>query len=41
MPPSFRELNLEAFDKGLDYATTGLSGTPSRPEVESLTYSEG
>jgi 2-oxoglutarate ferredoxin oxidoreductase subunit gamma len=41
VPPSFRELNLKAFDRGLDYATTGRPGAPSGPEVESLAYSEG
>jgi 2-oxoglutarate ferredoxin oxidoreductase subunit gamma len=40
VPPSFRELNLKAFDKGLEYGNTALSGTPPRPDVEALAYSE-
>jgi 2-oxoglutarate ferredoxin oxidoreductase subunit gamma len=40
VPPSFRELNLKAFDKGLEYGNTTLTGTPPRPDVEALAYSE-
>lgn len=38
VPPSFRELNLKAFDKGFDY---GSKAQPAlRPELEELAYSE-
>jgi len=39
VPPSFRELNLKAFEKGIEYGTTTLSGTLRAPEID-LVYSE-
>jgi len=33
VPPNFRELNLKAFDKGLEYAGV-LTGAPLAPEIE-------
>jgi 2-oxoglutarate ferredoxin oxidoreductase subunit gamma len=38
VPPSFRELNLKAFDKGYDYGMTAKTGAP--PELEELAYSK-
>ena len=29
VPPSFRELNLQAFEKGFDYGNTALAGAPT------------
>ena len=40
VPPSFRELNLKAFEKGFEYGNTTLAGTPAKPELEALAYSE-
>jgi 2-oxoglutarate ferredoxin oxidoreductase subunit gamma len=40
VPPSFRELNLKAFEKGLEYGSTALAGAPARPELEELAYSK-
>jgi 2-oxoglutarate ferredoxin oxidoreductase subunit gamma len=40
MPPSFRELNLKAFEKGYEYGITELSTSPARPEVETLAPAE-
>ncbi len=40
VPPSFRELNLKAFDKGFEYGNKTLAGTPPKPELEALAYSE-
>jgi len=40
VPPSFRELNLKAFDKGFKYGSTVLAGSPPKPEVEELAYSK-
>ena len=38
VPPSFRELNLKAFEKGFGY---GSNAQPAlRPELEELAYSE-
>jgi 2-oxoglutarate ferredoxin oxidoreductase subunit gamma len=34
VPPSFRELNLQAFEKGLDYGITALTSTPSPADAE-------
>jgi 2-oxoglutarate ferredoxin oxidoreductase subunit gamma len=39
VPPSFRELNLKAFEKGFEYGNTTLAGTPPKPELEALAYS--
>src|SRR5436305_3328103 len=38
VPPTFRELNLKAFEKGFAYGTS--LEAPLRPEVEELTYSK-
>jgi len=40
VPPSFRELNLKAFEKGFEYGNTALASVPSRPDVEALAYSQ-
>jgi 2-oxoglutarate ferredoxin oxidoreductase subunit gamma len=34
VPPSFRELNLQAFEKGLDYGITALTSTPNPADAE-------
>ena len=34
VPPSFRELNLKAFEKGLEYGITALTAAPSRSNAE-------
>jgi 2-oxoglutarate ferredoxin oxidoreductase subunit gamma len=39
VPPVFRELNLKAFEKGFEYGSTARPGSPSRPELEELEYS--
>ncbi len=39
VPPSFRELNLKAFEKGLEYGTTALAAAPPRQGLQELTYS--
>ncbi len=36
VPPSFRELNLKAFEKGYEYGLTVLEAGPARPELEAL-----
>ncbi len=38
VPPAFRELNLKAFDKGLEYGNTTFKGAP--PELEEVEYSK-
>ena len=40
VPSSYREVNLKAFDKGLDYGTTAQAGAPPKPELEELAYSK-
>jgi len=41
VPSSFREINLKAFDKGVEYAGTAQAGTPASLEMEPhLIYSE-
>lgn len=40
VPPSFRELNLKAFEKGFEYGNTVLAGTAPRAGLEELAYSE-
>src|ERR1700745_2100650 len=40
VPPSFRELNLKAFEKGFEYGNSLLAGSPPKPELEALAYSE-
>ena len=39
VPPSFRELNLKAFERGFEYGNTALAGAPAKPEIEALAYS--
>jgi 2-oxoglutarate ferredoxin oxidoreductase subunit gamma len=39
VPPSFRELNLQAFEKGFEYGNTVLSGTPAKAGLQELAYS--
>ena len=39
VPPSFKELNLKAFDKGFEYGNTTSSGAVASPEVD-LVYSK-
>ena len=34
VPPSFRELNLKAFEKGLEYGVTALTATASPADAE-------
>jgi len=38
VPPSFRELNLKAFDKGYEYGLTAKVGAP--PELEEVGYAQ-
>jgi len=38
VPPSFRELNLKAFDKGYEYGLTANAGAP--PELEEVGYAQ-
>jgi len=40
VPPSFRDLNLKAFEKGFEYGLTALATAPSRPELEELAVAE-
>jgi 2-oxoglutarate ferredoxin oxidoreductase subunit gamma len=40
VPPSFRELNLKAFEKGFEYGNAVLAGSPLRAVLEELAYSE-
>jgi 2-oxoglutarate ferredoxin oxidoreductase subunit gamma len=40
VPPSFRELNIKAFDKGFEYGCTAQAGAPASPELEALTVAE-
>ena len=40
VPPSFRELNLKAFEKGSEYGNSVLAGSPLRAVLEELAYSE-
>jgi 2-oxoglutarate ferredoxin oxidoreductase subunit gamma len=39
VPPSFKELNLKAFEKGFEYGNTTSSGAVASPEVD-LVYSK-
>jgi len=34
VPPSFRDLNLKAFEKGLEYGATALTATASPADAE-------
>jgi 2-oxoglutarate ferredoxin oxidoreductase subunit gamma len=40
VPPAFRELNLRAFEKGLEYGVNILSAGASRPELEAMAVAE-
>src|ERR1700686_5412098 len=40
VPPSFRELNLKAFEKGFEYGNAELAGSPLRAVLEEIAYSE-
>jgi 2-oxoglutarate ferredoxin oxidoreductase subunit gamma len=40
VPPSFRELNLKAFEKGYDYGVKSLVDAPRSEELEAVAYSE-
>jgi 2-oxoglutarate ferredoxin oxidoreductase subunit gamma len=40
VPAAFRELNLKALEKGLDYGNATLAGTPARAELEELVAEE-
>jgi 2-oxoglutarate ferredoxin oxidoreductase subunit gamma len=40
VPPSFRELNLKAFEKGFEYGGTTLARTHARAELEALAITE-
>jgi len=40
VPPAFRELNLKAFDRGLEYGVAVLATGASRPELEALAVEE-
>src|ERR1039458_2351431 len=39
VPPSFRELNLQAFEKGFEYGNNELAAAPPRQGLEELAYS--
>jgi 2-oxoglutarate ferredoxin oxidoreductase subunit gamma len=39
VPPSFRELNLKAFERGLEYGATAVNGAPPSSELVALGYS--
>ncbi len=39
VPPSFRELNLKAFERGFEYGNAALAGAPPKPGLEELAYS--
>jgi len=40
VPPSFRELNIKAFDKGFEYGSTAQAGAPPSLEMEALALAE-
>ncbi len=40
VPPSFREVNLKAFEKGYEYGNSALAGALPKPDVEELAYSK-
>jgi 2-oxoglutarate ferredoxin oxidoreductase subunit gamma len=40
VPPSFRELNLKAFERGFEYGNSELASARPRPELEELVVSE-
>jgi 2-oxoglutarate ferredoxin oxidoreductase subunit gamma len=39
VPPSFRELNLKAFEKGFEYGNAQLAAVPPRAGLQELAYS--
>jgi 2-oxoglutarate ferredoxin oxidoreductase subunit gamma len=39
VPPSFRELNLKAFERGYEYGNTALAAAPPRQGLQELAYS--
>jgi 2-oxoglutarate ferredoxin oxidoreductase subunit gamma len=39
VPPSFRELNLKAFERGFEYGNTALAANPARAGLQELAYS--
>ena len=39
VPSSFRDLNLQAFQRGYDYGLDALARGPARPDMEALAYS--
>ena len=39
VPPSFRELNLKAFERGYEYGNTELAAAPPRQGLQELAYS--
>ncbi len=40
VPPSFRELNLKAFERGFEYGNSSMAGTRAKAELEELAYSK-
>ena len=41
VPPTFRELNLQAFERGFEYGSNAFTGSPAPPEAETeLEYSQ-
>ena len=40
VPPSFRELNLKAFEKGFEYGNSSMAGARPKAELEELAYSK-
>ena len=40
VPPSFRELNLKAFERGFEYGTNTLAGVRPKADMEELEYSK-
>ena len=40
VPPSFRDLNLKAFEKGYEYGIESLASSPHSQDLEHVTYSE-
>lgn len=41
VPANFRELNLKAFERGWDYGSNKLTGSPAEPEIDAeLEYSQ-
>jgi 2-oxoglutarate ferredoxin oxidoreductase subunit gamma len=40
VPPSFRDLNLKAFEKGFEYGANSLASTAKSQELDAVVYSE-